>query len=395
MQKVFLLKGKEKPVLHHHNWVYSGAIAKQDKGIGKGDMVMVCNSEGKFLAYGYYNEDSKIRVRLLEWDENVEINEAWWEEKIRNAYTLRKERLENEDTNAYRVIFSEGDALPGLIVDKYDEYLSVQFLTAGLELRKEMIVSILQKVIPVKGIYERSDSTARTLEGLGMSVGVLYGEKPPSNLLVKENGLLVNTQIVEGQKSGYFLDQRENRKKVAAYTKGLKVLDCFSYTGGFSLNARKAGATEVWSVDSSASATEALSSNYKNNQLDCNEEHVITNDVFQFLRAAQQKNQHWDVIILDPPKLAPNRQNLPKAERAYKDLNLQAMLLMKSGDILATFSCSGSLSLEHFKQILAWAATDAGKELQFLEDLGHPVDHPVRAAFPESYYLKGVIARII
>ncbi len=395
MQKVFLLKGKEKPVLHHHNWVYSGAIAKQDKGISKGDMVMVCSNEGKFLAYGYYNEDSKIRVRLLEWDENVEINEAWWEEKIRNAYTLRKERVENEDTNAYRVIFSEGDALPGLIVDKYDEYLSVQFLTAGLELRKEMIVSILQKVIPVKGIYERSDSNARTLEGLGMSVGVLFGEKPPSNLLVKENGLLVNTPIVEGQKSGYFLDQRENRKKVAAYTKGLKVLDCFSYTGGFSLNARKAGATEVWSVDSSASATEALSSNYKNNQLDCNEEHVITSDVFQFLRAAQQKNQHWDVIILDPPKLAPNRQNLPKAERAYKDLNLQAMLLMNSGDILATFSCSGSLSLEHFKQILAWAATDAGKELQFLEDLGHPIDHPVRAAFPESYYLKGVIARII
>ena len=395
MQKVFLLKGKEKPVLHHHNWVYSGAIAKQDKGIGKGDMVMVCSNEGKFLAYGYYNEDSKIRVRLLEWDENVEINEAWWEEKISNAYTLRKNRVENEDTNAYRVIFSEGDALPGLIVDKYDEYLSVQFLTAGLEVRKEMIVSILQKVIPVKGIYERSDSNARTLEGLGMSVGVLFGEKPPSNLLVKENGLLVNTPIVEGQKSGYFLDQRENRKKVAAYTKGLKVLDCFSYTGGFSLNARKAGATEVWSVDSSASATDALSSNYKNNQLDCNEEHVITSDVFQFLRAAQQKNQHWDVIILDPPKLAPNRQNLPKAERAYKDLNLQAMLLMKSGDILATFSCSGSLSLEHFKQILAWAATDAGKELQFLEDLGHPVDHPVRAAFPESYYLKGVIARII
>jgi 23S rRNA (cytosine1962-C5)-methyltransferase len=395
MQKVFLLKGKEKPVVHHHNWVYSGAIAKQDNGIGKGDMVMVCNNEGKFLAYGYYNEDSKIRVRLLEWDENVEINEAWWEKKIRNAYTLRKERVENEDTNAYRVIFSEGDALPGLIVDKYDEYLSVQFLTAGLEVRKEMIVSILQKVIPVKGIYERSDSNARTLEGLGMSVGVLYGEKPPSNLLVKENGLLINTPIVEGQKSGYFLDQRENRKKVAAYTKGLKVLDCFSYTGGFSLNAKKAGATEVWSVDSSASATEALSSNYKNNQLDCNEEHVITSDVFQFLRAAQQKNQHWDLIILDPPKLAPNRQNLPKAERAYKDLNLQAMLLMNSGDILATFSCSGSLSLEHFKQILAWAATDAGKELQFLEDLGHPIDHPVRAAFPESYYLKGVIARII
>lgn len=395
MQKVFLLKGKEKPVLHHHNWVYSGAIAKQDKGIQKSDIVQVCNSEGKFLAYGYYNEDSKIRVRLLEWDENVQIDEAWWENKIQKAYALRKEKVENDDTNAYRLIFSEGDALPGLIVDKYDDYLSVQFLTAGTDARKELIVKLLEKNIPVKGIYERSDSNARSQEGLQISVGSLFGEKPSSKLLIKENGLLFNTPIVEGQKSGYFLDQRENRKKVAAYTKGKKVLDCFSYTGGFSLNAKKAGATEVWSVDSSSIATEAIKNNYLNNNLEFDEEKIITSDVFQYLRNAQNNNQHWDVIILDPPKLAPNRQNLPKAERAYKDLNLQAMLLMQPGDILATFSCSGSLSLEHFKQILAWAATDAGKELQFLEDLGHPIDHPVRAAFPESSYLKGVIARII
>lgn len=395
MHKVFLLKGKEKPVLHHHNWVYSGAIAKQDKGIEKGDLVQVCNSNGEFLAYGYYNEDSKIRVRLLEWNEQVEIDAAWWEDKIRKAYELRKERVENENTNAYRLVFSEGDGLPGLIVDKYADYLSVQFLTAGTDVRKAMIVEILQKVIPVKGIYERSDTNARSQEGLQMVVGNLFGEKPPASLLIKENGLLFNTPIVEGQKSGYFLDQRENRKKVAAYTKDKKVLDCFSYTGGFSLHAKQAGASEVWSVDSSSIAIEALKNNYKNNDLAFNEEHVITSDVFQYLRNAQQNGQHWDVIILDPPKLAPNRQNLPKAERAYKDLNLQALLLMKPGDILATFSCSGSLSLEHFKQILAWAATDAGKELQFLEDLGHPIDHPVRAAFPESSYLKGVIARVI
>jgi|LakMenE18May11ns_1017448.scaffolds.fasta_scaffold9957686_12 23S rRNA (cytosine1962-C5)-methyltransferase len=395
MHKVFLLKGKEKPVLHHHNWVYSGAIAKQDKGIEKGDLVQVCNSNGEFLAYGYYNEDSKIRVRLLEWNEQVEIDAAWWEDKIRKAYTLRKERVENENTNAYRLVFSEGDGLPGLIVDKYADYLSVQFLTAGTDVRKTMIVEILQKVIPVKGIYERSDANARSQEGLQMVVGNLYGEKPPASLLIKENGLLFNTPIVEGQKSGYYLDQRENRKKVADYTNGKKVLDCFSYTGGFSLHAKQAGASEVWSVDSSSIAIEALKNNYKNNDLAFNEEQVITSDVFQYLRNAQQNGQHWDVIILDPPKLAPNRQNLPKAERAYKDLNLQALLLMKPGDILATFSCSGSLSLEHFKQILAWAATDAGKELQFLEDLGHPIDHPVRAAFPESSYLKGVIARVI
>ncbi len=395
MHKVFLLKGKEKPVLHHHNWVYSGAIAKTEKGITKGEMVMVCNYEGKFLAYGYYNEDSKIRVRLLEWDELKVPNEEWWEDKINKAYALRKAQINEQETNAYRIIFSEGDALPGLIVDCYGDYLSAQFLTAGLEIRKEMIVSILAKVVQPKGIYERSDSKARSLEGLTESVGLLYGELPPSDLKIMENGLWMNSPIVEGQKSGYFLDQRENRKKVASYAKGRKVLDCFSYTGGFSIHAKKAGSTEVWSVDSSAMASEALSSNFINNQLPYEQEHIITADVFQFLRNAQQEKKHWDLIILDPPKLAPNRQHLPKAERAYKDLNLQALLLMQPGDLLATFSCSGSVSLDHFKQILAWAATDAGKELQFIEDFGHPIDHPVRAAFPESHYLKGVLARVI
>lgn len=395
MKKVFLIKGKEKPVLHHHNWVYSGAIAKQDKDISKGEIVEVCNSEGKFLAYGYYNEDSKIRVRLIEWEKDQVIDEEWWANKIKKAYELRKEKVESENTNAYRLIFSEGDSLPGLIVDKYNEYLSVQFLTAGLDIRKEMIVKLLSEIVPVKGIYERSDSNNRALEGLNVKTGVLYGEAPPSNLIIKENGLNFISPIMEGQKSGYFLDQRENRKKLAAYTKGKKVLDCFSYTGGFSVHAKNAGASEVWSVDSSSIACETLASNYKNNHLEYDADKIITGDVFQFLRSAQSTNNHWDVIILDPPKLAPNRQNLPKAERAYKDLNLQAMLLMSPGDILASFSCSGSVSLEHFKQILAWAATDAGKELQFLEDLGHPIDHPVRAAFPESYYLKGVIARII
>ncbi len=395
MQKVFLLKGKEKPVLHHHNWVYSGAIAKTDKNIGKGDLVEVCNSEGKFLAYGYYNSDSKIQVRLLEWNQTVEINKAWWNEKIKTAQQLRKERVESDETNAYRLIFSEGDSLPGLIVDKYNDYLSVQFLTAGTEHRKEMIVELLKENVPVKGIYERSDSNARKLEGLELVNQNLFGEDPPIDLVIKENGLSFYAPIIAGQKSGYFLDQRENRQKVAKYSINKNVLDCFSYTGGFSLCAKKAGARDVWSIDSSSTALETLVSNYELNGLAYEKEHIICADAFQFLRNAQQENKHWDLIILDPPKLAPSRRDIPKAERAYKDLNLQALQLMKKGDILATFSCSGSISLDHFKQILAWAATDAGKELQFLEDLGHPTDHPVRAAFPESAYLKGVIARVI
>lgn len=395
MQKVFLLKGKEKPVIHRHNWVYSGAIAKRDANIKKGSIVEVCNADGKFLAYGYYNSDSKIQVRLLEWNQQKEINEDWWKEKINSAYQLRKERVQTEDTNAYRLIFSEGDSLPGLIVDQYKDYLSVQFLTAGTEYHKDLIVELLKDQTQAKGIYERSDSNARKLEGLEIVNQNLYGENPPNDLVIKENGLLFYAPIIEGQKSGYFLDQRENRKKVAKYAVHKNVLDCFSYTGGFSLYAKKAGANEVWSLDSSSKALETLASNYELNNLGYNKDHIVCTDAFQFLRNAQSENKHWDLIILDPPKLAPSRRDLPKAERAYKDLNLQALHLMKKGDILASFSCSGSISLDHFKQILAWAATDAGKELQFLEDLGHPIDHPVRAAFPESAYLKGVIARVI
>lgn len=395
MQKVYLHKGKEKPVLQKHNWVYSGAIAKVEDGIMKGDVVAVHDSNNNFLAYGYWNADSKINVRLLEWNQDVVIDKAWWSSKIKTAIELRKNYVDATKHNSYRLIFSEGDSLPGLIVDKFADYLSVQFLTAGTDVRKEMICDILFDELQVKGIYERSDASARSLEGLVKSTGLLRGELPPDDLEIMENGLRFHTNIVDGQKSGYFMDQRDNRAIVAKYCKGKKVLDTFCYTGGFSLMACKQGASEVWSIDSSALATEYLKKNYALNKIDFDADKIITGDVFQYLRDAKKSSQRWDVIILDPPKLAPNRQSIPKAERAYKDLNMQAIQILQSGQLLVSFSCSGSIGLDHFKQILAWAAKDAGKELQFIEDLQQPLDHPVRAAFPESLYLKGVIARII
>jgi 23S rRNA (cytosine1962-C5)-methyltransferase len=393
MKKVYLNKGKEKPALYHHNWIYSGAISHTDKGISPGEIIAVHDFKQQFLAYGYYNAGSKIQVRLLEWDESVNIDEHWWKDKIKAAIDLRRKFIDSSTTNAMRLIFSEGDALPGLIVDQFADYLSVQFLTLGMDIRREMIINILVELVQPKGIYERSDVPARKFEELDMKTGILYGSIPDGPIEIKENGALFSVHIDEGQKSGYYVDQRENRTKVAKYVMGKKVLDCFSYTGGFSVQSMKAGAEEVWSVDSSQHAIDSLKENYRLNKLTFNEEHVIQKDVFAYLR--ETKSSNWDVVILDPPKFAPNRQSLAKAERAYKDLNMQAMMLMKKGDILVSFSCSASLGLEHFKQILSWAAKDAGKEIQFIEDLGQPLDHPVRAAFPESSYLKGVIGLIM
>ncbi|MEN9369365.1 MAG: hypothetical protein RI952_230 [Bacteroidota bacterium] len=395
MIQVNLAKGKEKPVKHHHSWVFSGAIAKVIGQANNGDIVRVNDNNGQFLAYGYYNQASKITVRLLSWSETEIIDNDWWFQKIKKSIERRKEGIDFNSTDSYRLIFSEADELPGLIVDKFQDYLVCQFLTLGIDQRKQIIIDALVKILQPKGIYERSDAAARTLEGIAVSNGLLYGTIPNEPILIKENNLHFLVDVNEGQKSGYFLDQRENRAYLANFAKGKTVLDCFSYSGGFSLYAKNAGAKNVTSVDSSALAMETLKANYESNQMAFAPEQLIVADVFQYLRNANTENLHWDLIILDPPKLAPSRKSLPRAERAYKDLNMQALKLMKEGDLLATFSCSGSLTLDHFKQILAWAAVDAGKELQFIHEFGQPIDHPVRSAFPESFYLKGLLCRVI
>ena len=395
MIQVNLAKGKEKPVKHHHSWVFSGAIAKVLGQPANGDLVRVNDFNGQFLAYGYYNQASKITVRLLAWSESEIIDEQWWFQKIFKSIERRKEGIDLNATDSYRLIFSEADELPGLIVDQYQDYLVCQFLTLGIDQRKQVIIDALVKILNPKGIFERSDASARILEGLSVSSGLLYGSIPTEPILIKENNIHFLVDVNEGQKSGYFLDQRENRAYLANFAKGKNVLDCFSYSGGFSLYAKNAGAKVVTSVDSSAAAIASVQENYQANQIPFAEENLIVADVFQYLREVNSANKHWDMIILDPPKLAPSRKSLPRAERAYKDLNMQALKLMKEGDLLATFSCSASVTLEHFKQILAWAAVDADKELQFIHEFGQPIDHPVRSAFPESYYLKGLLCRVI
>lgn len=395
MHSVKLKKGKEKAVRQLHPWVFSGAIDQIKGNPENGDIIMVTDSNNNFLAYGFFNDKSRVAVRLLEWNLETEINESWWRKKIRTAVKHRDE-LNTKETNTYRLIFSEADFLPGLIVDRYADFLSVQILTSGIERIKHIILDELQQLLSPKGIFDRSDASARAHEGMeASSGGILLGSEPPEFVSVKENGIFYQVNIAEGQKSGFYCDQRDNRKWVADHVKDKKVLDCFSYSGGFSLNALAKGAKEVISVDSSALALETLKRNMEINSFNNVPHRLIQSDVNKQLRAFREENEKFDVIILDPPKFAPSRSALTKASRAYKDLNRMAMLLLEEGGLLATYSCSGAVDISMFKQIIAWAALDAGKEVQFIQQFSQPADHPVRSSFPEGEYLKGLLCRVM
>jgi 23S rRNA (cytosine1962-C5)-methyltransferase len=393
MIDVVLKKGKEKAVLQRHPWLFSGAVERVKGKPANGDIVRLLNDKGDFMAYGFYNSQSRVALRLLEWDENVEVNEDWLRKKVAVAVKSRKNIL-NDKTNTCRLVFSEADYLPGLIVDKYADYLAVQVLTSGIEKLMPVIIDELQKLLKPEGIFDKSDAGSRAHEGLDTINAVLAGKHPPEIVEVTENGIIYGINIAEGQKSGFYCDQRDNRRVVAEHAKGKKVLDCFSYTGGFTLNALRSGASSVMSVDSSALAIETLKKNISLNQLDASKHSTVQSDVNKQLRALREQGEKFDIVVLDPPKYAPSRSALDKAARAYKDLNRLGMSLLESGGLLATFSCSGAMDIDTFKQVLAWAALDAGKEVQFIYQFCQPEDHPVRSSFPEGEYLKGLLCRI-
>lgn len=395
MVEIKLKKGKEKAVYQRHPWVFSGALDKVKGKPENGDVVKVLDAQGDFLAYGYYNDQSRVAVRLLEWDENVNIDEAWYEQKVNTAIDGRANLLSNDATTACRLIFSEADFLPGLIVDRYADFLSVQILSSGIEKAKDTIIKVLVKRLQPKGIFDRSDATARTHEGITAENGLIWGENPAEFIEVKENRIKYHINIAEGQKSGFYCDQRDNRSILASYSKGKIVLDCFSYSGGFSLNAFAQGAAEVTSVDSSALAIETLKQNIALNGFDAAKHIAIQSDVNKQLRQFNDEDKKFDIVILDPPKYAPSRSALDRAARAYKDLNRRGLMLLESGGLLATFSCSGAVDIETFKQIIAWAALDAGKEVQIIKQFCQPEDHPVRLSFPEGEYLKGLLLRVV
>lgn len=395
MIDVILKKGKEKAALQKHPWIFSGAIDKVKGSPINGEVVKVFAADQSFLAYGYYNSQSRVAVRLLEWEESSVIDKAWYTEKLQRAIAARAHVLNNNETNTCRLVFSEADYLPGLIVDKYADFLSLQILSAGIESVKADIIDILRAELNPSGIFDKSDANARTHENLALSQGLLWGETPPEFIEVTENGIRYHINIADGQKSGFYCDQRDNRGILAEYTADKEVLDCFCYSGGFTLNSLKLNAKHVTSVDSSALAIETLQHNLGLNGFSADKQTSIQSDVNKQLRVFKEEGKTFDVIVLDPPKYAPSRSALDRAARAYKDLNRLGMLLLKPGGILATYSCSGAVDLDTFKQIIAWAALDAGREVQIIKQFHQPEDHPVRISFPEGEYLKGLMVRVL
>ena len=395
MIDVVLKKGKEKAVLQRHPWVFSGAIEHVKGKPANGDIVRLTDAKGGFMALGFYNDQSRVALRLLEFDEAITVDDEWFRQKVAVAVGARESLLKDGKTNTCRLIFSEADYLPGLIVDKYADHLAVQVLTSGMENRLPVIIDELKRLLNPASIFDKSDASSRSHEGLETSNISLDGNQPPEWVEVKENGIRYQINIAEGQKSGFYCDQRDNRHIVATHAKGKKVLDCFSYTGGFTLNCLKNDAASVTSVDSSALAIETLKQNIILNGLEHLQHATVQSDVNKQLRKFREEGEKFDIIILDPPKYAPSRSALDRASRAYKDLNRLAMLLLNDGGLLATFSCSGAMNMETFKQVLAWAALDAGKQVQFIYQFCQPEDHPVRSSFPEGEYLKGLLCRVI
>ncbi len=387
--RCILKKDKEKPFEGFHPWVFSGAIDQIDDDYEVGSLVKVFSSQGKFLGQGYLNPRSQIAVRILSFDE-TEINAGFFEKRIQEAMVLR-ERFLPPDTNAYRLIHAEGDFLPGLIVDRYGDYLVAQFLTAGIEKWKSVIVPILQKVTQVKGIFEKDDSEAREWEGLEERIGRLAGEEPPDFVEIKENGLSFVVDIHHGQKTGFFLDQRANRKLIQDISRGKRVLNCFSYTGGFSVYALKGGASQVISVDTSEEALNTAQVNFGRNGLTVPPEDLVCEDVFDYLRSVRQE---FDLIILDPPAFCKGKQHIIQASRGYKDINMIAMKHIPKGGLLYTASCSSHIDPDLFQKIVFAAAKDARRKVRIIAKTSHSFDHPINICHPEGEYLKGLLCEV-
>lgn len=392
--QVILKQGREKSVNNRHPWIYSGAISRVEGNPADGDVVDVWNSRARFAARGIYNSKSQIQVRLLTWNANDTIDAEFWRRRIRRAFAGREALGLLPQTDAYRLVHSEADGLPGLIVDRYGPWLVVQFLSMAVERYRTTILDILADVAAPQGIFERSDAVSREKEGLVQTTGPVWGEVPPDLIEILENGHTFVVDIKLGQKTGFYLDQRENRQKSAKYFPNKEVLNAFAYTGAFSVYAAFAGASRIINVDSSEHSLQLAERNMRRNGFGDREDAYVSADVFEILRAYQEQRWRFDVLILDPPKFAHSKSQLDKATRGYKDINMLGMKLIKPGGVLISFSCSGAINSDLFQKVLFGAAVDAGRHVQIIERLAQGADHPVLLTAPESEYLKGFVCRV-
>ncbi len=414
MKKIILKDGREKSLLRRHPWIFSGAIGRVEGAPADGDTVQIHSAQGAFLVHAAYNSQSQITARAWSWREADNIDTDFFRRKISQALKMRHDLLplsltrplaslsprESEarvrglvPSNGMRLIHAESDGLPGLVVDQYGEVLVMQIGSAGAERWRDTCADILQELCNPACIYERSDSDSRALEGLPQRNGVLRGSMPEF-LTIEEHGLRFAVDVAHGQKTGFYLDQRDNRALTGTLTLDKDVLNCFCYSGGFSLYALRGGAASVLSIDSSEEALQLAQRNVELNKLDGSRAEWQCADVFTALRKLRDQNRKFDLIILDPPKFAPTAAFAEKAARGYKDIALLGFKLLRPGGMLATYSCSGGISDDLFQKIIAGAALDAGVDAQIVYKLHAAADHPVLLSFPEGAYLKGLVLRV-
>jgi len=390
MKQLQLAKGREASLLRRHPWIFSGAVARVTGDPISGETVQVVDSSGRTLGYAAYSPDSQIRARVWSFDANADINADFIRQRVQRALN-RRAHLLGQHRSAIRLVYAESDGLPGLIVDRYGDYLSCQILGSGAEYWRDTIIGALAEFSPCTGIYERSDVTVRKHEGLQQRQGLLWGEEPPALVTIQEQDRLFAVSIQTGHKTGYYLDQFDNRSLVQSLSAGITVLNCFSYTGGFGIAALRGGALHVTNVDSSGPALELAGRNLELNDFDPSQAGLVQANVFEYLRELKQQSKTYGMVVLDPPKFAETKHQFKRAARAYKDIALQAAQLIAPGGMLVSFSCSGAIDPALFQKITADALLDAGREARITHYLHQSEDHPVALPFPEALYLKGLV----
>lgn len=393
--RIILAKGREKSLLRRHPWIFSGAIERVEGKPLSGETLDVFDKGGNWLARAAWSADSQIRGRVWTFDRDEQIDQDFFVRRLQQAQQWRNVVAARDDLTGYRLIAGESDGLPGITIDRYDNFLVLQLLSSGAEFQRLNLMNALRECYPECNIYERSDVAVRKKEGLKQVTGLLHGEEPPKLLPISENGVQILVDIKEGHKTGFYLDQRESRLAASRYVNGKKVLNCFCYTGAFGLFALKGNCKQVVNVDVSQPALDIARQNAELNGFDMSRAEFVRADVFKLLREYREQGEKFDVIIMDPPKFIENKGQLAGGCRGYKDINMLAMQLLNPGGTLLTYSCSGLMESGLFQKILADAALDAKREVQFVEQFTQAADHPVLSTYPEGLYLKGFACRVI
>lgn len=393
--RLFLAKGREKSLLRRHPWVFSGAVTRVEGNAASGETIDVCDFQGKWLARAAFSPQSQIRARVWTFDQQEAVDRDFFINRLQTAQQWRTWLAERDDLTGYRLIAGESDGMPGITIDRFQNFIVLQLLSAGAEYQRANLLAALQHCYPECSIYDRSDVAVRKKEGLPLAQGLVLGDEPPALLPIREHGMQILVDIKEGHKTGFYLDQRDSRLAARRFSANAKVLNCFSYTGAFAVSALMGGCEHVISVDTSQAALDVACQNVELNQLDLSKAEFVRDDVFQLLRKYRDEGRKFDLIIMDPPKFVENKSQLAGACRGYKDINMLAMNLLNSGGILLSFSCSGLMPIELFQKILADAAIDAGRDVQFIEQYRQAADHPVIASYPEGLYLKGFACRVV